>query len=229
MLLSLPTHTTAFLQIVDAFTYASDKEWARELLANAKNRNCIYGRITAKRVVFLVDVSGSMAATFTRDGVQYTRLSYIAKELTAVVRDDLSAAQSFNLYHFSGGPPTAWAAGLQPWTAANLASATNFIATWSPNMPPGPYGTDIGDALIAAYASSNDVLAVYLLTDGFPNMGPSATQIISSSLIQGKNRTIPTHTMAFIMGHMDGDNATASKELMLSIAGATGGTYRAME
>ena len=47
--------------IVNAFTFSSDKKWATALLSKAFNRNCVYGRITAKRVVFLVDVSGSVS------------------------------------------------------------------------------------------------------------------------------------------------------------------------
>ena len=212
--------------LVAAFTYAGDKTWAAALLATATNRNCVYGRITAKRVIFLVDVSKSMAATFTRDGTTWTRLSYVAQQLENVVREELVAAQSFNIYHFSGGSPTAWSPRLLPWSPAALSSATEFIETWVPNMRP-PYGTDIGDALGAAYASANDndALAVYLLTDGFPSVGPSAESIVASA----RNRTIPTHTVAFLEGRDPCDNVTASKELMLAIAAATGGTYRAME
>jgi len=40
-------------------------------------------------------------------------------------------------------------------------------------MPPPPYGTDIYDALEAAY-EEKDVLAIYLLTDGYPNAGTSS-------------------------------------------------------
>ena len=215
--------------IVAAFTYQSDKDWAAALLAKATNRNCVYGRITAKRVIFLVDVSGSMAAQFTEDdGTRYTRLGYVAAQLTAVVYTELTPAQSFNVFHFSGGPPTAWEEGLQPWTAAAVASASTFIATFEPDMPPGPPGTDIFDALQTAYADP-DVLAVYLLTDGFPNMGEGPDSIVSACSAWSKNASIPTHTVAFIRGHMEGDNATASKELMLAVAAATGGTYRAMQ
>ena len=216
--------------IIDAFSFSADKKWAKSLLSKAFNRNCVYGRITAKRVVFLVDVSGSMAATFQIEGKSFTRITYIADQLTQVVSKELTPAQSFNLYHFSGGAPTPWQPGLQPWNAANVASASQFIATWSPNMPPPPYGTDIYDALQSAYEEEG-VLAVYLLTDGFPNAGTSSNPqtIIKAAAGWSKGKTIPTHTVWMGLGHDPSDNKDLSTELMIGIANATGGVYRALE
>jgi len=89
--------------IINAFSFSSDKKWATTLLLKSFNRNCVYGRITAKHVVFLVDVSGSMAATFEIEGKSFTRITYIADQLIQVVSKELTSAQSFNVYHFSGG------------------------------------------------------------------------------------------------------------------------------
>ena len=96
-------------------------------------------------------------------------------------------------------------------------------------MPPPPYGTDIYDALQAAYAEDN-VLAVYLLTDGFPNAGTSSDPmtIVKAAGAWSKGKTIPTHTVWMGLGHDSSDNKQLSTELMIGIANATGGVSRAL-
>ena len=44
-----------------------------------------------------------------------------------------------------------------------------------------------------------------------------------------KGKTIPTHTVWMGLGHDSSDNKDLSTQLMIGIANATGGVYRALE
>lgn len=208
--------------IVDAFTFSSDKDDARSLLKNLSPRSCVYGNIVAKKVVFVVDTSGSMAATFSAEGRTWTRLQYVAKELNNVI-GQLASDQSFNIVRFSSGSQE-WQPGLKPVTSANQQLAETFVNGWSAGG-----GTNIYDALQKAYSYSG-VEAVYLLSDGTPSVGQTNPNIIAEAA-QGwsQQQTIPTHTIAFVEGYFSGDNKAASAAFMSKLATATGGSYRLLE
>lgn len=64
--------------VENGFDFANDKAEAKSILVNAKTRNCLYGTISEKVAIFIVDVSGSMGTTFSApDGKKYTRLEYV--------------------------------------------------------------------------------------------------------------------------------------------------------
>ena len=211
--------------IIDAFDFSSDKDAAAKILKDLQPRSCVYGYVTAKRVHFVVDTSGSMAATFTVDGKGTTRLGYVSAQLNAVIGDQLTAKQSFNVFRFSAGVQP-WEKGLMPVTAANIASAESFIGSWSAGG-----GTNLYAALQTAYATdAADVLAIYLLTDGTPSVGTTdPATIVAAAAKWSKGKTIPTHTVAFLEGNDPSDNKPASRALMQAIAKATGGVYRTMD
>jgi len=207
-------------EIIDAFTFSSDKDAARKILAGAKPRNCVYGNIIAKNVVFVVDTSGSMSATFSVDGTRYTRLQYVAKQLSDVITNQLTSTNNMNIVRFSSGSQQ-WQPGLVPVSASNAALAETFVNSWVADG-----GTNIYDALRTAYSYSN-VEAVYLLSDGTPSVGQTNPNIIAEAAAGwSKEMTIPCHTIAFLEGSFSGDNKAASADMMSKLATATGGSYR---
>jgi len=210
-------------KIIDAFTFSSDKKTAASTLENCPSRSCVYGTVTAKKVIFVVDTSGSMGGTFKGDGGQTTtRLSYVAGELDIAITDQLPKLKGrmFNVLRYSSDVAE-WKPGLQPATDDNLFSAVQYVQTWTASG-----GTDTKAALVAAYATDG-VEAVYLLSDGMPN--GSADDIITSAKAWAKNGAIPCNTIALVAG---GSESAAQKNAALAfmerLANATGGTYRGL-
>eukprot|EP00729_Bicosta_minor_P006664 gene6664-8522_t len=129
------------------------------------------------------------------------------------------AGRMFNLFQYSASVNT-WQPGLQPATAANLASAVSYVNGWRADG-----GTSTYAALKAAY-SDPDVEAVYLLSDGMPNDETAAT-ILGAVVAWSKSKTIPCHTVALVEG---GSESSSQKEdamqFMASLADGSGGVYR---
>ena len=55
------------------------------------------------------------------------------------------------------------------------------------------------------------------------------TTIVKAAGGWSKGKTIPTHTVWMGLGHDPSDNKDLSTQLMIGIANATGGVYRALE
>merc|ERR1711991_546794 len=128
---------------------SSDKQKASGIIAASRGISCTWGAIPQARVVFVIDVSASMDTTFTLNGVTYTRLQYVQKEIDQVIRYQLSSDQAFNVEIFSGSP-SFWSPGIQPVTPANIDSATAYAAA----LTTQPTGTGTGAALTAAFGQT---------------------------------------------------------------------------
>jgi hypothetical protein len=81
--------------VVNEFSFSSDKEKARQMLSDVRNRNCIFGTIKEKVAIFIIDQSGSMEAAFTFNGKRYTRLSLVKEELSKTIKEQLRPYQTF--------------------------------------------------------------------------------------------------------------------------------------
>lgn len=211
--------------ILDQFDFGSDKEKAREILKTVKPRSFIYGTIYSNRVVFVVDTSGSMAATFTTNqGERLTRLNFVTRELKKVIQEQFDDETAFNIITFSNGVRQ-WQPSLVPATQNNIKMALAYLS----KLRPGG-GTNIHDSLQKAFSNKN-VNAVYFLTDGQPTAGAKRDQvgIIQAVKSWRKGRDIPVHTAAFLMGYFSGDNKPASRSLMSALAEATLGMFRSIE
>ncbi len=227
-----PHNPTGVSEILTTFSFSSDQQSARDILANAKQRSCIYGTISATRVHFVVDVSGSMGGgpptyptplgRFVLNGATTTRLAYVSSQLEQVIAGQLSSEQSFNLFKFSDSVST-WKPDLQPLNQENIELARNYINSWVANG-----GTDTYDALHTAFTTSADeVAAVYLLSDGMPN-GHTADQIVAAARQWSANskRNVPVHTCAFVMGGNEGaSEKAAAVKFMRDLADATWGAF----
>eukprot|EP01116_Phalansterium_solitarium_P022320 TRINITY_DN7321_c0_g1_i2.p1 TRINITY_DN7321_c0_g1~~TRINITY_DN7321_c0_g1_i2.p1 ORF type:complete len:349 (-),score=37.74 TRINITY_DN7321_c0_g1_i2:154-1200(-) len=101
---------------------------AAQLVAAASPYSCVYGKVTAKNVIFIIDCSSSMAATWTaNNGQQYTRMSFAQMELTEVISKQLVPFQNFNVLSF-GGEVDFWMDDVVPATLDNVKSALQYIA-----------------------------------------------------------------------------------------------------
>ncbi|MDC3378902.1 HEAT repeat domain-containing protein [Planctomycetota bacterium] len=131
-----------------------------------------YGsEITSERVVFIVDVSGSMSARLPGEGTNEqgqpnqgpTRLEVCKAELEGVV-GVLAERAFFNVIRFESRFYP-WQQQITPAGQAQRGSAVNFIRAL---VPTG--GTNIYDPLEAALLDPN-VDTIYLLSDGAPGSG----------------------------------------------------------
>jgi hypothetical protein len=91
-------------------------------------------------------------------------------------------------------------------------------------------GTNIHGALEKAFADP-EADAIYFLTDGMPTDGKKKdnAQILQDVAAWTAQRKAVVNTIAFLMGSFSSDNKPKSRELMLQLAKATGGVYRAIE
>ena len=158
-----------------------------------------------------------MSTSFQIDGKQWTRLSYIQKELNDVIRYQLRSDQKFNILVFSSGV-WPWAPGLQPVNQSNIDLAVRFVSGLTANG-----GTNAFSALATAFQDPL-VAGIYFLSDGEPDSGqtPKILQYIKNVWEVGKNRAIPVHTTALA--------ATPEAQIfMKQVSQLTGGIYRSIQ
>jgi Mg-chelatase subunit ChlD len=211
--------------ILDEFTFGAHKEEARKILETLTPRSPVYGTIRGKRAIFVVDVSGSMEARFTTNrGESLTRLQFVQRELQSVLKEQLPADAKFNLVVFSTRVQT-WKPGLIAATPQSVQEAVQYVGALRQGG-----GTNIHGALEKAFAHS-EVDAIYFLTDGMPTDGKKKAhaEILQDVAAWNAQRKVVVNTVAFLMGSFSNDNKPRSRELMLQLAKATGGVYRAIE
>ncbi len=150
-----------------------------------------------------------MATQFNLNGVTYTRLSYVQKEINEVIRYQLRSDQQFNVEVFSSSTGF-WAPGLQPVTAANIDSAVAYSSALQAGG-----GTATGAALTAAFAQKS-VEAIYLLSDGVPD-DPAGAYLIAQQL-EAQN-PIPIYCTALAAD-------AGGKQFLSKVATLTKGVYR---
>jgi hypothetical protein len=205
--LDLENASIAYVNEFPGFLY---REEAKKIIAAATPYGCVFGNTTmVQRLAFVIDVSGSMDYTFPGpDGKPVSRLSFVKEQLTSQLQAHLDADQEFNIIKFSSSA-SAWSPGVQPVTAANIASASAFAAalraSGSTNM------------LAGLQLAMNDpkVEGIYLLTDGTPDQ---PTPSIVSAVVAWSKGTKPVFPTAFMAG-TDGD-------WMQELADKTGGIFR---
>ncbi len=211
--------------VLDAFTFGDDKEEARRILETIKPRSPVYGTIRSKRVIFVVDVSGSMEARFTTNrGESLSRLQFVQRELQTVLKEQLPAGAQFNLVIFSTGVRT-WKPALVAANAQSVQEAVQYVGALREDG-----GTNIHGALEKAFADPQ-ADTIYFLTDGMPSEGKKKANadILQDVAAWKAQRKVVVNTIAFLMGNFNGDNKPKSRELMFELAKATGGVYRAIE
>jgi hypothetical protein len=165
-------------------------------LPDAKSRTFFGIRMPAKRIVYIVDRSGS-----TTDSMMYVKW-----ELRRSVRA-LSPDDQFNVIFYSSGPAVPMPGGkMVPATEQNKMIAVDFIDSI---VPTGQ--TDPAEALTMAFAEKPQ--AIYLLTDGhFDAKIPDLIAKLNAK------KEVNVHTICFLY-------STGEPQLQ-QIAKDNGGTYK---
>ncbi|PVD38341.1 hypothetical protein C0Q70_00953 [Pomacea canaliculata] len=161
----------------------------------------VFGTLTHKKLVLLVDTSGSMES----------RLNELKRELASLMWDQIYKMEiEFNIIQFSGSCKK-WRNTIQPATESNCHDAVRWTSMLTANG-----NTCTLEALQLAFEDSA-IEAIYLLTDGKPDT--STSLVLREVARMNADRDIPVNTISF-----NCSDSTANSFLHL-LAQETGGRY----
>ena len=193
-----------FEPISDAELAALAAEEERRRLAESTKAASFFGlRVESKRVLFVLDVSGSMAFPLTgeRDedeeedddegGPEEVRMDVAKDELVAALTD-LDADTLFNLIVFSSGVGYWQDGGIVEATPSRKDEAIEFVGRLGAGG-----GTNLYGALQVAF-SDRDVDTIFVLSDGEPAGGKIDDPYVIREEVAAWNehRHITIHTVA---------------------------------
>lgn len=190
-------------------------------------RSFVFGTVTARTVCFVVDTTSSMSATFiTNQGERITRLRFVMRELTRVLRHQLSESTRFNIVAFSA-EATAWSAsGAVEASKMNVRMACDWLRDLKAVGP-----THVFEALSLAFESCGEGLeAVYVVTDGDPSRGMDTEmdKICNAPRLDLTQFTKAprVHVSGIVLGNHDFDNAAQTETWVRDLATWGGGIAR---
>ena len=166
----------------------------------------------SRRVVFMIDSSGSMA--FPMDGhggKREPRFWRTKRELHRTIKA-LPREVEFNIYLFSDRA-VGWQRKLVPASRENKAAAIAFLDSRKPFG-----GTNVHSALSNGLRSGADT--VYLLSDGEPSVGP----LVDTALLLEELAAYNSHGR--VVFHTIGLSQDQNAALLVNIAHRTGGPLR---
>jgi hypothetical protein len=209
---------------------ASWREWWRTRAEGAPERRTFaqyYGAsVLSDRVLFLVDVSGSMSWPWRKEP---KRIDVARSQLTRVL-GELRPDSLFNVIVFS----TRVRAWRKSEVSADPAQVKAALA-WAEKNVRDPEGdTHVHDALEEAFAHNPEFDTIYLLSDGQPSHGPyvSPEGILACVRTWNRYRGAVIHTIGLTLERLDrgmpnlAEDLRLMKQFVQRLAGATGGECR---
>ncbi len=154
-----------------------------------------YGvRITSHRVIFIIDISGSMNEPMRSSyvgKVGESRIEVAKRELTKCI-DGLDKNAFFNLISFSSGVDRWLDGGMAQSKDKDRTAAKTYVARLGANG-----GTNLYGALEFAFADK-DVDTIYIMSDGEPNQGEVFDQAEIRNRVQqwNEHRKVVINTVA---------------------------------
>ncbi|MFT5733992.1 MAG: HEAT repeat protein [Planctomycetota bacterium] len=139
----------------------------KEISSTAKEPIFFGIRIVSERVLFIVDVSGSMSIPMRRDTVSETpptRMDVAKRELRDAI-GSLPDGALFNIAPFSGSVMTWLDGGVATGSEQTRAEAQLWVSKLE-----AMGGTNLYESLVFAF-NDPDVDTIYLLSDGEPSVG----------------------------------------------------------
>lgn len=179
--------------------------------------------VSSDRVLFVVDVSGSMNWPWRREP---RRIDIARNELVRAIRE-LKPESLFNIIVFSTRV-RAWQKGEVAADARNVDSAIR----WAERTLRDPEGdTYTYDALEEAFDRNTEFDTIFLLSDGQPSDGPyvSPEGILASVKVWNRYRGAVMHTFGLTLEDMDrgapnvAEDLRRMKSFVESLAATTGG------
>lgn len=184
--------------------------------------------IHSDRLVFVLDVSGSMRAG------RPSRIETARQELAKTL-GTLSERTRFNVVAFSGSPIW-WRDAAVPASPKNVDSAKRFVAALSPGG-----GTNVWDTLVETFEKNADVDTIFFLGDGSPSRGrvTEPEEILARVRWMNRLRHVEIHTIALLRGGTPPpvagarpgtsgpreDDEEEAARFMARLSAVTGGTF----
>jgi HEAT repeat protein len=195
--------------------------------------NTYYGLpVLSDRILFVIDVSGSMAFHVAGRGVSgqkgnTSRLEVARAELSRTLKS-LDSRTEFNILVFSDSVLPWKRRGLLKGTKDNLAVAQQFVAGLRASGGTNSYG-----ALEEAFRDFPTIDTVYFLSDGSPTVGPTFVheRILLAVHRWNRLRGVRIHAIALLAGDAPTpdlavqDDEDDAARFMAALARETGGTY----
>jgi Mg-chelatase subunit ChlD len=177
-----------------------------------------------RHVVYLLDISGSMAMTEGVFGGQ-SRLQRAREELDRQL-GSLGPGETFSMIAFADGT-LLFRPQLVSATAANVQDAERFLDGLTPDGD-----TDLEDALDAALAMPG-VNVVYVITDGVPRTPdhdytkPKDFDALASRIDNANRQNARVFAIGLLGPNPDGtDESAQASALLEQIASDSGGTFK---
>ena len=150
-------------------------------------------RIESHRVIFIIDVSGSMAEPLRARYLDETgeiRMERAKKELAKVIKA-LDANALFNVLTFSSGVET-WSDSVEASSESTREDAHEYVSRLGPGG-----GTNLFGALLEAF-QDEDVDTIFLLSDGEPSVGDLIDPQLIREEVKRRNETrgVVIHSVA---------------------------------
>ncbi len=166
--------------------------------------------IRAKRLLFVIDTSGSMKE-MTRYG---TRLASAKRELSAAIKG-LDQDAEFGVLFFSETVHS-WQKDLKVATEENKAEAIKFVSKLAASKSTNTYG-----ALLAATEFDDQLETVFLLTDGRPTCGDIVLPnlILNDIMRRNETRHLKFNTVGIAV-------ADVTENFLRAIASGSDGEFR---
>ncbi|PIE24935.1 MAG: hypothetical protein CSA62_01725 [Planctomycetota bacterium] len=163
----------------------------RKIPIRGRSTSQYYGiSIFAKRMAFIIDLSGSMSVKVKgKDGKIRTRLAQAKIELIQALRN-LPNNSWFNIVPFDYKPKP-WRSKMQRASKQNIAKAVEFVQSLRAGG-----STNIYDALELCL-DLEDIESIFLLSDGGPSIGKFVVKPVIRSEVRIRNqlRRIRLHTI----------------------------------
>jgi hypothetical protein len=220
------------------FSYdsATWRQWYKDRKAGGlKPRTYTYARyygfgVHTDRVVFVVDVSGSMRWSYHK---RPKRIEVARRELARVIRE-IPPKSLFNVIVYAT-KVRCWQKSEVEATRGNVAKALR----WSERMLAEPEGdTYAYDALERTFTNNPRFDTIFFLSDGWPSHGEyiSTEGIIAAVKSFNRDRDAVLHSIALTLENVDRGHPQSStarlremKKFLQRLAAATGGECKSIE
>jgi hypothetical protein len=156
--------------VLNSVECTTSRDKIRKEFENIKVKSCFSGD-SSKDVVFLIDLSGSMQYTFTKNGKTFSRLTFLKPFIVSALRS-LESYVKFKIVTFASGVKV-WKTEWVSASATNKAEAIKFVE----NMRGLGMTNTIG-ALREAFKVDLKEFNMLVFTDGMPTKEETDTSKI---------------------------------------------------
>ena len=182
--------------------------------------------LRSDRILFILDVSGSMGYSVGHDSKVPKRIDRAKAELSKVL-ESLDERTRFSILFFSQGLAP-MGSSLVAATPKNISRALRFI-----EAQPARGGTDTFGALKLAFHGYKELDTIFLLSDGIPSVGSRTHPygILEKVVDWNREKGIRIHSIALLNGEMLNpfrrrrEDKAAAEHFMQLLAEETGGRF----